>query len=307
MPRSNYSLDSGDYVPILVGAPRADPRRRSPDQGNNIFLNIPTARPRAVSTSGNAQPINLHISPSAYDDDRSRSRRRHGRRSSSTSSDRSRRSYHRSSRSYEYDNLPYDVRRDLDFAKEARAEERERSLERRRRYEKQKWEDDYEDRKKKEQRDKERIVLEAKEAEEKRKKEDEKLRQKILDEEEEKKKKKKKERELEDRLFEERVREKFKLAGMLQKLRQWMWTWLTGGLITGCSDAHIDEVLHRKKREHSSSDREWAIDLSRPTFIKVNRKYLSPTTLDHFRLPWEWDKVCRAHDSPYIKLYTDGF
>ena len=289
MPRSNYSLDSGDYVPILVGAPRADPRRRSPDQGNNIFLGIPTARPRAASTSGNAQPINLHISPNAYDDDRSRSRRRHGRRSSSSSSDRSRRSYRRSSRSYEYDNLPYDVRRDLDFAKEARAEERERSLERRRRFEKQKWEDDYEDRKKKEQRDKERIIQEAKEAEEKRKKEDEKLRQKILDEEEEKKKKKKKERELEDRLFEEKVREKFKLAGMTHQAVN---VNMTDIRFLGYSDAHIDEVLHRKKREHSSSDREWAIDLSRPTFIKVNRKYLSPTTLDHFHLPWEWDKVC---------------
>ncbi len=223
MPRSHYSNDSGDYVPILVGAPRADPRRRSPDQGNNVFLSIPAARPRAVSTSGNAQPINLHISPSVFDDNhnrsRSRSRHRPSRRSSSSSSDRSRPSHHRSSRSYEYDNLPYDVRRDLDFAKEARAEERERSLERRREREKRRWEDDYEDRKKREQRDKERIIQEAKEAEDKRKKEDEKLRQKILDEEEEKKKKKKKEKELEDRLFEEKVREKFKLAGMCHPMQ----------------------------------------------------------------------------------------
>ena len=36
---------------------------------------------------------------------------------------------------------------------------------------------------------------------------------------------------------------------------------------------------------------EWAIDLSRPTFIKVHRKYLSPDTLDKYYLPWEWDKV----------------
>ncbi|KAL8763382.1 MAG: hypothetical protein Q9184_000770 [Pyrenodesmia sp. 2 TL-2023] len=31
------------------------------------------------------------------------------------------------------------------------------------------------------------------------------------------------------------------------------------------------------------------VDLNRPTFIKVHRKYLSPDTLDAFDLPWEWD------------------
>ena len=210
MPRSHYSNDSGEYVPILVGAPRADPRRRSPDQGANVFLNIPNVRPRAVSTSGNPQPINLHFSPSVHDDSRSRSRSRHRHHSrhSSSSTDRSRRSHRR------YDDLPYDVRRELDYAKEVRAEERSRSLERRRERDRERWEDDYEARKKREQREKDKIIQEAKDAEAKRKKEDEDMRKKILEEEEEKKKKKKKEKELEDRIFEEKVREKFKAAGM---------------------------------------------------------------------------------------------
>lgn len=32
-----------------------------------------------------------------------------------------------------------------------------------------------------------------------------------------------------------------------------------------------------------------AIDLSRPTWIKVKRKWLLPETLDHYYLPWQWD------------------
>lgn len=207
MPRSHYSNDSGEYVPILV-APRPAPRRRSPDEtvANNIYLGIPTARPRAASTSGVVQPIVL--TPSDYG---GRSKY-HRRRSSSSSSDRSRRS-HRRSRDYEYDRLPYELRKELDFAKEVRAEERSRSRERRRRSEQQQWEDDYEDRKKREQKQREKIIQDAKDAEEKRKKEDDALRKKILEEEEDKKKKKKKEKELEEKLFEERVREKFKAAG----------------------------------------------------------------------------------------------
>jgi hypothetical protein len=46
------------------------------------------------------------------------------------------------------------------------------------------------------------------------------------------------------------------------------------------------------KREKRPGDIERVIDLSRPTYIKVNRKYLLPDTLDHYHLPWEWDKAC---------------
>ena len=34
------------------------------------------------------------------------------------------------------------------------------------------------------------------------------------------------------------------------------------------------------------------IEMSRPTYIKVHRKHLSPETLDAYKLPWEWWKVC---------------
>jgi hypothetical protein len=33
------------------------------------------------------------------------------------------------------------------------------------------------------------------------------------------------------------------------------------------------------------------LDVKRPTYIKVCRKYLSPDTLDAYNLPWEWDSV----------------
>jgi hypothetical protein len=33
------------------------------------------------------------------------------------------------------------------------------------------------------------------------------------------------------------------------------------------------------------------LDVNRPTYIKINREYLSPETLDAYNLPWEWDLV----------------
>jgi hypothetical protein len=62
-------------------------------------------------------------------------------------------------------------------------------------------------------------------------------------------------------------------------------------LATDSSEAQTDRSLGeaRSKQEPTTRDRE--IDLSRPTYIKVNRKYLLPDTLDHYKLPWEWDKV----------------
>ncbi len=33
------------------------------------------------------------------------------------------------------------------------------------------------------------------------------------------------------------------------------------------------------------------MDLTRPTYIKVHRKHLSPYTLDLYDLPWEWNDV----------------
>ena len=39
------------------------------------------------------------------------------------------------------------------------------------------------------------------------------------------------------------------------------------------------------------------VDLARPTYIMVHRKYLSPDTLDAYELPWEWKEVS---PTPYL-------
>ncbi|KAI4097357.1 MAG: hypothetical protein LQ344_000456 [Seirophora lacunosa] len=58
------------------------------------------------------------------------------------------------------------------------------------------------------------------------------------------------------------------------------------------------------------------MDLSKQTYIKVHRKYLSPDTLDAYELPWEWDDVSfhvplqpqTPRDSNYIiiKRWVNG-
>ena len=42
--------------------------------------------------------------------------------------------------------------------------------------------------------------------------------------------------------------------------------------------------------------------LSRPTYVRVHRKYMDPTTLKTFNLPWEWDEVS-SPCVPTIKGY----
>lgn len=43
--------------------------------------------------------------------------------------------------------------------------------------------------------------------------------------------------------------------------------------------------------DHAASRNRQIANLSLPTTVKVNRKYLLPDTLDHYNLPWEWDRV----------------
>jgi hypothetical protein len=45
------------------------------------------------------------------------------------------------------------------------------------------------------------------------------------------------------------------------------------------------------------------MDLSRPTYIKVRRRYLHPDILDQYQLPWEYDKVSCLSVSERIKSY----
>ena len=74
----------------------------------------------------------------------------------------------------------------------------------------------------------------------------------------------KKKEEEEDKAFHERMRETLKKAGY--------------------SEDSIEETLKQEVNENK-------VNLTRPTYIKVHRKHLSPDTLDVYDLPWEWDDV----------------
>lgn len=57
----------------------------------------------------------------------------------------------------------------------------------------------------------------------------------------------------------------------------------------GYSEDSIEKTL-KGKEEKKHKDKK-IMDLTRPTYIKVHRKHLSPDTLDLYDLPWEWDDV----------------
>ncbi|KAK5059914.1 hypothetical protein LTR84_009797 [Exophiala bonariae] len=293
--------------------------RRSPVEAVvNNYLGVPQQRPRASSQGGGPAPTIVNIGTLPSERGHSRSRSRHRRRSRSRSrssseysSDRSR-SYHRSRRgSYRpkkvvgEDDVPYHLRKEIDYARLSRKEEEERRLMERmkkdREEAKKQWQ--YEEEKEKERakrdredakrrwqieedlekerkkKEREAVLLEAKLEEERKKKEAEELRKKVLKDEEERIKKEKEKKKAEEEEFERKVKEKFMKAGY--------------------SPDYIEEVLHKKKEEKTTL----AIDLHRPTYIKVNRKYLHPDTLDAYGLPWEWD----GRDEEYIiiKKYID--
>lgn len=50
-----------------------------------------------------------------------------------------------------------------------------------------------------------------------------------------------------------------------------------------------------KNEGHEHSMQTKTVDLTRPTYIMVDRKHLSPATLDTYNLPWEWKKVSPTH------------
>jgi len=117
------------------------------------------------------------------------------------------------------------------------------------------------------------LLEEAKKAE--RKKEEEALKKRAVEEHHvkmfEKQEKEKKEKEAVDKAFRERVKETFGAAGY--------------------SEESIEKILEGKKGKKGEKHEKKIMDLTRPTYIKVNQKYLSPETLDVYQLPWEWDDV----------------
>lgn len=121
----------------------------------------------------------------------------------------------------------------------------------------------------------ERILKEAKKA--KKKKEEEEFKEKAIEEyhikqleENAKKEQAKKEA---DKEFRERVKKTFGQAGY--------------------NEESIEKILKKgeKGKEHGHGKEIKIKDLTRPTYIKVHRKHVSPETLDEYSLPWEWDEV----------------
>lgn len=58
----------------------------------------------------------------------------------------------------------------------------------------------------------------------------------------------------------------------------------------GYSDESIERILAKEAKGEKEGQKK-IMDLTRPTYIKVHRKHLSPDTLDAYSLPWEWDEV----------------
>lgn len=117
----------------------------------------------------------------------------------------------------------------------------------------------------------ERLLEEAQRAEQK-KREDELKKRAIEDHEIELAKeavKAKEKKEREEKEFQERVKTTFAAAGY--------------------SEESIEQILQKDGKGKEVQKK--IVDLRRPTYIKVNRKYLSPDTLDAYSLPWEWDEV----------------
>ncbi|KAJ9501453.1 hypothetical protein LTR67_000265 [Exophiala xenobiotica] len=316
MPRTYYSDSEDEYVlmPVRSHAGGSEYRgRRRPArvidrvQPEEVVINnhlvVPGgARPRASSTGGGPAHTTINIAASDRGGhSRSRSRHRGGYESRSSSSDYRSRSRHRRPESKVYeDDLAYSLRKELDLARERRNEDKsrgDRDLERTR------WRLEEEEKKLKRQKEREAILLEAKLEEERKKKAEKELRERILKDEEERQKKEKEKKKAEEDEFERKVKEKFMNAGMLgppypygdrRYRRDYDYDY-------DCPE-YVEEILHKKKQERASSA--LAIDLHRPTFIKVNRKYLHPDTLDYYGLPWEWD----SRDTEYIiiKKYIDN-
>ena len=54
----------------------------------------------------------------------------------------------------------------------------------------------------------------------------------------------------------------------------------------------------KRKQSTRTNERQLAIDMSRPTYIRVKIEHLLPETLDRYNLPWDYD----ATDERYILI-----
>ena len=268
MPRTYDSSDDEYGTPIAVintsrsrhGSTTGRRQERDRIYVANDLLSVPSeagGRHRSSSTGATPQPqfVNVMVSP-----DRERGHsydRRRGRGSGSVSSEEEirYRDHHRRS-SKRRSGLDEDMILKLDKLKFLEEQEADREHEK--------------FLKKELEREKARELYEKQQKATKEKELQKEYVEKWKREEAEKKEKAKREKEEEDKKFEERFKIQFMQAGY--------------------TEAQAEAVLQKKKRENEKKHaNSMAIDLSRPTWIKVKRKWLLPETLDHYYLPWEWD------------------
>lgn len=139
----------------------------------------------------------------------------------------------------------------------------------------------------------EMLLAEAKEAAEK--KEEEEFRKRVIAEAErekyEKELEEKKKKEEEDKIFKARLKKMYLAQGYSEESIEIM-----------IKDAENKQKgSHGGHSPHALGGHEGAmapinvhtnvVNLSKPTYLKVHRKHLSPDTLDAYDLPWEWDEV----------------
>lgn len=74
-------------------------------------------------------------------------------------------------------------------------------------------------------------------------------------------------------------------------------------LAPGYSSEYIDDILEQKREERKSisshaAQNNLALEMSRPTYIRVQVRHLLPETLEYYHLPWDYD----PHDERYLLI-----
>ena len=143
----------------------------------------------------------------------------------------------------------------------------------------------------------EMLIAEAKKAA--KKKEEEEFRKRVIEdakrEEYEKELKEKKKKEEEDKMFKARLKDMYLAQGYseesienmikdAEKKRKGSHGRQSPHSPHALVGGHDSAMLHTQKEMN-------VVNLSKPTYLKVHRKHLSPDTLDAYDLPWEWDEV----------------
>jgi len=72
----------------------------------------------------------------------------------------------------------------------------------------------------------------------------------------------------------------------------------------GYDKESIEKLLTMEEKNKDYGQKK-TIDLTRPVYIKLHRKHLSPNTLDTYELPWEWDDVSSFLEILCKALKTD--